>query len=64
MRNTSYFLNVQKCIVNVWFVGVLPYQPTFRIQQLLAARHVKATSDSAVDTILIVEHTPGTNLKV
>lgn len=60
----SYSLqNVCKATVHVWYVGKLPYQPTYCIQQYLAARHAEPTNKvlGGVDTdaIVLVEHPPG-----
>lgn len=48
--------------INVWFLGPLGFNTTYRIQQLLASKHhatMNLSQKATLDTLLLVEHFPG-----
>lgn len=49
-------------IINVWHLGLLGFNTTYRIQQLIASRHsadIITSQKGGLDTLLLVEHLPG-----
>lgn len=55
-------------VTSVWCLGTLGYKPAYRLQELLAARHLKKKNSPCdqieKNTLLIVEHPPGTTVSV
>lgn len=60
----TYSLKTLNKSVNVWFMGHLQYEPAYFVQKFLASRYSDCqpsseTRATTLDTLLIVEHSPG-----